>query len=185
MSTQPLQQAVNSTRAVLSNVTAEQLAATTPCASWNVGELIDHIIGGHVFFAAGVSGEPPVGADAEYSSGDFMAAFDEATAKSLAAFGGEGVMEQMITMPFGEMPGSALMGLAATDTFTHGWDLAKATGQSTDMEPEFAAGMLAQSKTAISDAFRGPEGAPFGAEQQAGEGATNADQLAAFLGRTV
>ncbi len=185
MSTEPLEQAISSTRSVLSNVTPEQLAQSTPCESWNVGQLIDHMIGVHHFFAAGVTGEPPVGADAEYSSGDFLAAFDEAAGKSVAALGAEGVMDQMITMPFGEMPGSALMGLAATDTFTHGWDLAKATGQSTDLAPEFAAGMLAQSRMAIQESFRGPEGAPFGPEQQAGEGATNADELAAFLGRSV
>ena len=37
----------------------------------------------------------------------------------------------------------------------------------------------------ISEAFRGPEGAPFGAEQSASDDASPADQLAAFLGRTV
>ena len=39
--------------------------------------------------------------------------------------------------------------------------------------------------TAIQDAFRGPEGAPFGPEQPAPAGASAADQLAAFLGRRV
>ena len=29
------------------------------------------------------------------------------------------------------------------DTFQHGWDLAKATGQDTDLDPELAAGLLA------------------------------------------
>ena len=69
-------------------------------------------------------------------------------------------MERMITLAFGEMPGAAVMGLATTDTFQHGWDLAKATGQSTDLAPELATALLAQSKAAISHAFRGPEGGP-------------------------
>ena len=95
-------------------------------------------------------------------------------------------MERTITLAFGDMPGAAVMGLATTDTFQHGWDLAKATGQSTDLAPELASALLAQSKAAISPAFRGPEGAaPFGSEQSAPDGATAADQLAAFLGRTV
>ena len=94
-------------------------------------------------------------------------------------------MTKMLTLPFGQMPGSAFVGLAATDTFTHGWDLAKATGQSTDLDPELAAQLLAGAKQAISPAFRGPEPKPFGPEQTAPAGATNADQLAAFLGRTV
>ena len=84
------------------------------------------------------------------------------------------------------MPASAFMGLATTDTFTHGWDLAKATGQSTDIDPQLAEQLLAGSKMAIQEAFRGPDGkAPFGAEQQAPAGATKADELAAFLGRTM
>ena len=37
----------------------------------------------------------------------------------------------------------------------------------------------------IQDGFRGPEGAPFGPEIEAPADATNADRLAAFLGRSV
>ena len=185
MSTQPYQTAIQATRNVLEQVSAEQMEADTPCASWNVGQLIDHIVGSQHFFLAGVKGTPPVGADAQYASGDYIAAFDEVTGEALAAFGQDGVMEQTFELPFGEMPGAALMGLATTDTFQHGWDLAKATGQSTDLAPELAAGLLEQSKMSIQEAFRGPEGAPFGSEQQAPDGAAAADQLAAFLGRTV
>jgi hypothetical protein len=32
-------------------------------------------------------------------------------------------------------PGAALLGLAATEQFTHGWDLARAIGQHTDLDP--------------------------------------------------
>ena len=93
--------------------------------------------------------------------------------------------EKNVKLPFGEFPGRAFLGLATNDTFTHGWDLAKATGQSTDLAPDLAAALLAGAKQAISPAFRGPEGAPFGTEQEAPAGSTNADKLAAFLGRTV
>ena len=94
-------------------------------------------------------------------------------------------MEKMLTLPFGQMPGSAFIGLAATDTFVHGWDLAKATGQSTDLDPALATQLLAGSRQAIQPAFRSETGNPFGPEQTAPAGASNADQLAAFLGRTV
>ena len=184
MSTQTLEQAVAAAKDALANVDASQLSSSTPCASWDVAGLINHIVGAQAFFGAGVAGTPPP-AETDYSAGDFVAAFDEASGALVAAFGAEGALEKNYTLPFGEMPGSAFMGLATTDTFQHAWDLAKATGQSTDINPELAAGLLAQSKAAISEGFRGPEGAPFGAEQQAPEGASNADQLAAFLGRSV
>lgn len=185
MSTQPLEAAIASTRAVLENVKADQMDGETPCASWKVNELVNHIVGGHHFFLAGLKGTPPVGADADYASGDYVAAFDEVTAEEVSAFQADGVMEQTFKLPFGEMPGAALAGLSTTDTFQHGWDLAKATGQSTDLAPELAAGILQQSKKMIQDDFRGPEGSPFGAEQSCPDGACNADRLAAFLGRTV
>ena len=186
MSTAVLEQAITSTRAVLANVKPDQLGAATPCASWKVSDLINHIVGGQHFFASGVSGQAPSGESPDFSAGDFVAAFDEASAACVAAFSGEGVMQRMLTLPFGQMPGAAFIGLAATDTFTHGWDLACATGQSTDLAPELAAGQLAAAHSSISDAFRGPEGkAPFGAAAEAPEGASNADKLAAFLGRSV
>jgi len=185
MSTQPYQQAIASTRSVLTGVKADQMGAATPCASWTVAELINHIVGAQHFFIAGMQGTPPVGADSDYSSGDYVAAFDEICKENVAAFSADGVLEKMISMPFGDMPGAAVMGLATTDTFQHGWDLAQATGQPTDLAPELAAGLLERSRKMIQDGFRGPEGAPFGAEQSAPEGASNADRLAAFLGRAV
>ena len=185
MSIQGYQGAVASTRSVLEQVSAEHMASATPCASWNVKELVNHVVGGQHFFIAGLKGTPPSADEVDYSAGDFLASFDEATASMVEALSEEGAMEKMLTLPFGEMPGAALAGLAATDTFVHGWDLAKATGQSTDLAPELAAGMLEASKQMIQESFRGPEGAPFGAEQPCAEGACNADQLAAFLGREV
>jgi len=184
MSTAPLEQAIAATRGVLTGVKKDQLGADTPCASWKVSDLVNHIVGGQYFFVAMVEGAAPATTE-DFSAGDFVAAFDDGTAKCVAAFRGDGVMEKTLTLPFGQMPGSAFVGIAATDTFVHGWDLAKSTGQSTDISPELAAGLLAGAKQFISDAFRGPEPAPFAAEQPAPAGASNADQLAAFLGRTV
>lgn len=185
MSIQPYQGAVASTRAVLEQVSSEQMSNDTPCASWKVNELVNHIVGGQKFFLAGVKGTPPEGAEDDFASGDYLAAFDESTSALTEALSADGAMEQTYKLPFGEMPGSALAGLVATDMFVHGWDLAKATEQSTDLNPELAAGILAASRKAIQENFRGPEGAPFGAEQPCADGACNADQLAAFLGRQV
>jgi uncharacterized protein (TIGR03086 family) len=186
MSTQPLEAVVATTRGVLANVTADQMQNSSPCASWDVAGIINHVIGAQGFFVAGMTGTPPSGEEVDYAAGDFLAAYDEATQASIDCFGAEGALDSTVKMPFGEMPGRAVLGLAMTDTFTHGWDLAKATGQSTDLAPELAAQLLAASHQMIQPAFRGDEGAaPFGAEQPCPDGACNADQLAAFLGRDV
>ncbi len=186
MSTQPLQQAIEATRGVLAQVQADQMQAATPCESWNVADLINHVVGAQSFFAAGLKGEQPSSEEVDWAAGDFLAAYDNACSQTLEAFSAEGALEKMVQMPFGEMPGAAVMGLAMTDTFQHGWDIAKATGQSTDLNPQLAAGILQQAQQSIPDAFRGADGqAPFGAQQQCADGSCNADQLAAFLGRQV
>ncbi len=184
MGTQQLEQAITATKGVLVGVTKQQLGDDTPCAQWKVSDLVNHIVGGQYFFAAGVTGEANDG-DTDFSATDFVSAFDEASERCLAAFRTDGVMDRTLTLPFGQMPGSAFVQLAATDTFTHGWDLARATGQGTDLAPELAATLLAVAKQSIPAGFRNEQGNPFGMEQTAPAGASNADHLAAFLGRTV
>ena len=185
MTTQPLEQAITSTRTVLKAVSKEQLSDSTPCAAWKVSDLINHIVGGQYFFEAMAKGEPPSGGQTDFSATDFVSAFDEGAQRNLQAFQADGVMEKILTLPFGEMPGAAFVGIAATDTFTHGWDLAKATGQNTDLAPDLAAQLLVGATQFITDAFRSADGAVFGPEQVAPATASKADALAAFLGRKV
>ncbi|HEY4332544.1 MAG TPA: TIGR03086 family metal-binding protein [Ilumatobacteraceae bacterium] len=185
MITQPYESAITAARAVLTNVTPDQLGASTPCQSWKVSDLINHLVGSQSFFGNALTDQPPT-AGPDFASGDYVGAFDSATATTLAAFQADGAMGKMCALPFGTLPGAALLGLASTDTFTHAWDLAKATGQSTDLDPTLAAELLEGAKQNIPAAFRGEDGkSPFGAEQAAPEGASAADQLAAFLGRSV
>ncbi len=186
MSTQALEQAIAASRSALVNVSADQLSGSTPCASWNVAEVVNHMIGALDFFASGVTKEMSADAVQNPADGDFVAAFDAAAARCVAAYSADGAAQSMVELPFGTMPGAAVVGLAATDCFTHGWDVAKATGQSTDLNPELAGQLLAGAQQSIQDGFRGPDTqAPFGAVQQAPDDATTADQLAAFLGRSL
>ncbi len=190
MSTEGLEQAFATTRSVLENVKPDQLDDTTPCESWDVRALVNHIVGGANWFAistnAGESPENDTTEDTDYAAGDFVAAFDEASKKAVAAFGTPGALQKMIKLPFGTFPGIAFMGLATTDTFTHGWDLAKATGQPSDLNPELAEQLLAGAQTSIPEQFRGADGVmPFGAEVKISDSAPAADRLAAFLGRQV
>jgi uncharacterized protein (TIGR03086 family) len=186
MSTQPLEQAMSISRGILAAVSPDQLATATPCASWDVSALINHMVGGQYFFATNMTGTPASGEAPDFAAGDYVAAFDEGSAQCLAAFSADGAMDQIVTLPFGQFPGSAFIGLAITDTLQHAWDLAKATGQDTNLAPDLSAGVLAQARQAIPDTFRGPDGkAPFGPATEAPADASPSDQLAAFLGRTV
>jgi len=180
-----LDQAFQSTLAILTKVEPGQLEAPTPCASWDVRALINHFVGSARWWAVTVAGEGEA-ADADYTSGDFVAAYEESIQLAVAAFDTHGVLDKIVTLPFGEFPGAALMGHCTTEQFTHGWDLARAIGHHTDLAPALAAALLTQSRDAIGDAFRGPDGqAFFGPAREAPANAGPADQLAAFLGRPV
>ena len=175
-------------KGVLAGVRPEQLDDPTPCKSWKVKDVINHIVGGSYFFAAATNAGESVddGSEApDFSAGDYLAAYDEGSKQAIAAFGAPGALEKIVKLPFGEFPGAGFMGLATTDTLTHAWDLAKATGQNTDLAPELAEQVLAGARAAISDAVRGDEPMPFATEQPCPDGASAADRLAAFLGRSV
>ena len=186
MATEGFEHAVDVAKGVLANVKADQLDDPTPCATWKVRDLINHLVGGSYFFAAATNGEEIGGGDApDFASGDFKAGYEDGSKQAIAAFAAPGAMERIVKVPFGEFPGVAWMGLATTDTFTHAWDLAKATGQSTDLAPELAEQLLVGARQRISDEIRGDEPMPFAPEKSCPEDASPADRLAAFLGRTV
>jgi uncharacterized protein (TIGR03086 family) len=95
-------------------------------------------------------------------------------------------MERIVKAPFGEVPGSIFVWIASVDTFCHGWDLAKSTGQSTDLDPALASQLLDVSRLALTEDLRGPDKTkPFGYVVKVPETATAADKLAGFLGRQV
>lgn len=187
MSTAPLEQAIASAKTVLASVKADQMGADTPCASWKVSDLINHLVGGQHFFATVAKGDEMSSDQApDFSAGDYQTGFSQAAAGAVAAFNADGAMGKTMHLPWGDMQGAAFAGLAAVDTFAHAWDLARATGQSTDLDPQLAAGLLEGARASIADGFRGEDGvAPFGPEQKAPAGSTKADELAAFLGRKV
>jgi uncharacterized protein (TIGR03086 family) len=180
-----LDRALQGTLTILTKVQPKDLDAPTPCASWNVRALVNHFVGTARWWAAVIAGDGDV-ADADYAAGDYVAAYEESIRIAVAAFGADGAVDRTVRLPFGEFPGVVVRNLATTEQFTHGWDLARATGQPTDLDPGLAAGLLSQARLAIVDAYRGPDGqALFGPAREAPAGAAAADQLAAFLGRAV
>ncbi len=185
MGAELLSQGFASTGRVLAGVSPEQLDTPTPCASWTVRDLVNHVVGGTTFFAVTAeTGAAPGGDTSDFATGDYVSAFKEGAARAIQAFEAEGAMEKMMTLPFAELPGRAFVNIATVDTFTHGWDLARATGQPSDLDPELAAQLLSIAKGFVPDSLRGADGqAPFGPKVEPAADACPADQLAAFLGR--
>jgi len=181
-----LERACASTATVLAAVRAADFRLPTPCRSWTVKDVINHVIGSAAFYAglAETGVMPAGGEDADHTAGDLGAAFAREAGRVVAAFSAPGAMGKIMEMPFGGIPGSVCVWLAAGDIFTHGWDLAKATGQPSDLDPELAERLLERIERLLPDAMRGPEGqAPFGPKVAVADSAPAADRLAAFEGR--
>src|SRR5687767_16020270 len=56
----------------------------------------------------------------------------------LAAWAEPGVTETKVHMSFGDIPAPAAVRIHFLDIVVHGWDLARATGQATTIEPDLA-----------------------------------------------
>lgn len=164
-------------------VEEEQWSAPTPCADWNVRQLVDHLVAGQHTFAAAMGAESPVSAlAAEPAPEALRAAFRTSAAALVAAFAVPGALERTVRVPAGEVPGVVALRLQVLEHLVHGWDLARALGQkalfdetAVEREIEFARGLVAQVGS-------GP-GAPFAPSRTVPVGAPALDRLAALLGR--
>lgn len=174
------QRALDAFGVVLAGVSPDQLESPTPCTEWAVRDLIEHVVGGneHVGIWAGGPDKPPPRPE------NVVAAYRAAAAAAHQVFARPDGMSITFRLPFGQFPGQVFIGLRTIDVLTHAWDLATATGQPTDLDPELATEQLAAARGLVGPQVRGP-GQPFADEQPCSMGRAPADQLAAFLGRRV
>ena len=76
---------------------------------------------------------------------------------------------------------AAALGMNLVDTLTHGWDIAIATGQNSELPPDAAAAALTSARVIVTEQFRAFAG--FAPAAQTDEGASPTDQRIAFVGR--
>ncbi|KAA1248357.1 TIGR03086 family protein [Mycobacterium simiae] len=165
---------------VLASVSEDQFGAPTPCSEWTTRDLIEHVIGGNERVGPwGGSPEPPAA-----RPDNLVAANRAAAAAAQEFFARPDGLSTTFKLPFGEILGQVFIGMRTSDVLTHAWDLAVATGQSTDLDPELATEQLAAVRAFVGPQFRG-QGKPFHDEQPCSPERAPADQLAAFLGRKV
>lgn len=168
---------------VVERVHPDQFGGATPCTEWNVRTLINHVVAGNLFFVHLAIGSTPPDRGVDYLGNDPLTVFRDSVHAMSAVCEADGFLDRVLAAPFGEVPGSRLVSMRCNELTVHGWDLAKATGQSTDLDRELSAVCLASFRAWPWLPNRA--GAPFDAEQPAPPGATPADHLAAFLGRKV
>lgn len=172
-------------KAVAEGIQVEQLGNPTPCASFKVSDVLDHMTGLASAYAPAFRGDPPTGPDSPPPPGnnDWQAGFQSAMDALLAAVQSPGALERTIDSPFGPMPGATFARLVAFDGLIHGWDLATSTQQRWDVPQDVVAEVDAFARQAIAPEMR--DGDTFADETQAPENATPIQRLVAFSGRSV
>jgi len=176
--------ALDQTGELVAGVRDDQWENATPCTEWSVRDLVDHLIGGNDGFANVLLGDPPPSfSGVTARQPEAQTAYRLSTESLLTAFGSDGVMERVVTVRFGTVPGIAALHLRSVEAVVHGWDLAQATGQPLRVDEELARQELEFTRTSLPDIT--PERSPFGPAQPVPGDASSLDQLVALLGRTV
>lgn len=178
------ERALRRTGRAVEGVGADQLGDPTPCREWTVRDLLNHIVGGNLMFGRIAEGQTVDFDDnkPEVVGDDPAAAYRASCDALLEAWGRPGALDRVYAMPFGDVPGAAVISLHFVDTLVHGWDVAKATGQDDTIEPDLALTALGMVQPVIDDDAR--QGGDFGPEVVVGPDAPAHHRLMGFLGRT-
>jgi uncharacterized protein (TIGR03086 family) len=174
---------------LVGSVRPEDLVLRTPCAEWNLGDLLAHMTVQHRGFALAACGDggsfdwtpQPVGSD-------YAEAYAAAAHEALKVFDEPGVLDRRFVLPeipaAPSFPGAQAVGFHFIDAVVHGWDVARSVGAGYDMPEDFAETAVPIALAVPGGAYRERPGAAFGAVLDAPEGLVPLDVILTALGRS-
>jgi uncharacterized protein (TIGR03086 family) len=178
---------IQTLRGLIAGTKPEQMSASTPCANWDVRDLVNHFVGGGHMFAAAFRGEEmhidPDAPMPDLVGDDPVASYDAAIADFCEAVDAPGAMDKIINLPFGQVPGPIVLEILKFDLLVHCWDVSQATGQTFNPPAELSEQGLETAKTIIAPEAR--DGDTFAAEVTPPSSATPIEKLVAFTGRKI
>ncbi len=131
---------LNNFSKLIANVRSDQWTDPTPCSEWNVHDLVNHIVYENVWvpplFEGKTIAEVGDQYDGDLLGDDPQGAWENASSVARATVNAPGAMDAICHLSYGDLPGSSYLRDLTLDLIIHGWDLAKATGQDTTIDPE-------------------------------------------------
>lgn len=164
--------------ALIANVEEGAWSNQSPCEDWTARDVVRHVIDVHAMVlkptGRGLSTAPSV-------DDDPLGAFRAARAEVAAVLADP----QLATMEYHGHFGRSVVqetidSFLGFDLVIHGWDLARATGQDTTLDPAEVERVWAQAEQ-LGDALRSP--GVCGQPVEIPEDSSRQDQLLAYLGR--
>ncbi|MCK1795326.1 TIGR03086 family metal-binding protein [Streptomyces sp. XM4193] len=163
----------------------DQWSADTPCTEWSVRDLVNHLIGEHLWAPWLLKGASvaEVGDrfDGDVGGDDPRGAWEAASAVSQPAFHRPGALELRVDTTMGPLDAEEYGWQMTIDLTVHAWDLARGIGVVDRLDPELAGALLERVAPQAEEwqghgIFAPPVKVPADAPAQ--------DQLVALLGRT-
>jgi uncharacterized protein (TIGR03086 family) len=180
-----LARALDQTGALIARARPDQAGLPTPCRSFDLRTLVNHVVLDVRGFTAPAGGGTFEQRGDDVIGDDWAGTFRTAADGLLAAWRRPGALDRTVRLPFGEVGARWHVDQQVTDLAVHGWDIARATGQPTELDPEIGRLALNWGGQNLQPRFRGDEasGASFGPEVPVAGDAPLYDRLAGFFGR--
>ncbi len=179
--------ALSWTHGLMAAVDATRLDDPTPCAEFDVRALLGHLVS--TVDRARVIGEgvEPFSSVPVITTGvaddGWADAYRATTDAMWKTWTDDGLLDRTVTAPWGDAPGRAIVWGYLNETLVHGWDLAVATGQDPETDPELAEAVLEAARHFIPAEVRGGH-VPFAPVVTPRPGAGPTERLANWSGHT-
>lgn len=169
---------------LMAGATATELDAPTPCAEFDVRALLGHLVTTVERVRLLGEGADPYSVPSVVTGlDDPAAAYAESGRKAVALWADDAVLDRELTVPWGTVPGRAALWGYLNETLVHGWDLAVATGQDPEADPDLVTTVLDAAPVLLPAEPRGGR-VPFAAPVEPRPGAGPTERLANWCGRT-
>jgi uncharacterized protein (TIGR03086 family) len=175
---------LGSFRERVAGVGDDQWHDPTPCSDWDVRALVNHLVGENRWAAELFRGrtieEVGEAFEGDLVGDDPLAAYEHSADLVRDAVNEPGVMDEIVHLSFGDVPGRVYAEQLFVDRLVHGWDLAVATGQEAHM-PESLAELAYEQSYLARDGIRAS--GSFADEVDIPPDADDQTKLLALLGR--
>jgi uncharacterized protein (TIGR03086 family) len=163
----------------------DRWAAPTPCADWDVRELVRHIVEEERWVPP-LLGGATIAEVGDRFAGDLLgaepvAAVDEAAPLAVGAVESDDALTRTVHLSFGDVPGQEYVMQIAADHLVHAWDLGQALGDDAALDAD-AVATVREWFVGVEPLYRGA--GIIGPRTAVPEGAGPQDELLAMFGRS-
>src|SRR3954470_8055061 len=161
-----------------------QWGLPTPCADWDVRQLVHHLVYENVWAPPMLDGKT-IDEIGDQFEGDLLgtdpkAAWQSSAKQAVDAVSRPGAMTKTVHLSFGEFPGEGYAMQLTTDLAVHAWDLARGIGADDRLDPELVEACY-QAALPMEPMLR--ESGLFGEKVEVGSDADTQARLIGLMGR--